>query len=154
MDQDAANWTTVASMAGLHSLEQWGSRVTAWTHLIVAPRVDVQLPLIDVSTACDRVFLQVTDAGDWRELRDCSTELRFLSLHAERLVEAMRAEYGNSRAIGAAINALERVRRDLSEVTPAPRHRHGFGTSFVAMRNSLYDAIWQLRYGLLVLVWS
>jgi len=154
MDQDAANWTTVARMAGLHSLERWVSRVTAWAQVIVTPRLDVQLPLIDVQAACDRVFLQVADAGHWRELRDCATELRFLSLHAERLVEAMRAEDGNSREICVAMNALDRVRRQLSEVTPAPRHPHGFGASFVEMRNTLYDAIWDLRYGLLVLGWA
>jgi hypothetical protein len=154
MDQAVVNWTAVGSMAGLHSLERWGSRVTSWTQVILPSRAEAQVPVVDVRAACDRVHLQVADAGHWRELRDSATELRFLVLHAERLVEATRREYGDSREVGVAMNALDRVRRDLREVAPAPRHPYAFGASFVETRNTLYDAIWHLRYGLLVLGWA
>jgi hypothetical protein len=100
LDQDAAKRTTVTSMAGLHRLERWGWRVTAWAQVVVTPRADVSV--IDVPAACDRVFLQIAAARHLRQLRHGAIELRFISFHAERLVEATREEYGSSREIGVA----------------------------------------------------
>ena len=128
--------------------------MAAWARAGETRQTGPQLPLDELQAACDRLFRRVAEAREWGELRDCATELRFLSLHAERLVEATICEYGEGRRreIDAASAALTRVREQLAMVGPAPRMLRG--PSFMARRNALYDALAHLRYGLVTLGWA
>jgi hypothetical protein len=133
-------------------LEQWRSGLARWARRIIAPRS--VLPALDLPATCDAVFGRIAQAGSWEDLRHCATELRFLSLHADRLIEATRVAYGDGAEIRVANAALVRMRRDLDAVWPVPRYPRGFCQCHAQMRNTLYDAVGQLRYGLLVLTWA
>jgi hypothetical protein len=140
-------------MARPHLLERWGARAPVWTRIGRAPPVELRFQLNDVQLACDRLFHRVASTGSWRDLRDCSTELRFLVLHSDRLVELARHDHGDGPEVRVACSALERVRHDLASAPPASRYALDFTPSCLELRNSLYDALWHLRYALLVLGW-
>jgi hypothetical protein len=133
-------------------LQRWRLGVATWAHNIIGSR-ESPSPL-DLAAACDAVFGRIARSGSWEDLRHCTTELRFLCRHFDRLIEATRLHEGASPEVCVASAALARVRQDLVEVMPIPWYPPGFCRHHARLRDTLYDAVSHLRYGLLVLSWA
>ena len=141
-------------MADSQHLERWSRRIAGRAR---APRGRDGLPPLlpdDLYEACDRIFAEVSEAQERWQLAHSLTELRFLTLHTRRLMEATGVTHGSAREVDAADRALQHLLEDLSRTGASPRNWRQSTNRFIELRTTLYEAVWRLRYALLLLGWA